>query len=87
MAREGYSSRLERINKLTKKRNERNISRGQLAAKTGLTAARIRAIERGEEVSGSEAKAICRALNTLWSEIWVKFEGMIVVRERKATRW
>lgn len=63
------------------------MTRSELAAETGLSSARIREIERGAEVTGGEAKDICKALNTWWSEIWVNQDGMIVVREKKGSSW
>ena len=86
MPRESYQQRLARINKLTLKRKARDLSLKELADDSGLSVSRLRDIERGAEVTGGEASAVRDALNTHWSEIWVKQDGMIVVREKKGNR-
>ncbi|MEQ1876579.1 MAG: helix-turn-helix transcriptional regulator [Bdellovibrionia bacterium] len=83
MSGKSYLDYLERYNRLTKKREDCGFSRSDLANIVGLTPKRIRNIERGLEVTGGEAKEICRALATRHSEIWVNQDGMIVVREKK----
>jgi DNA-binding XRE family transcriptional regulator len=84
MARESYEMKLSRVNRLAKKREERGFSQSDLARKLGLKTIEIVRIEKGQEVSGGLAKEICRALRTRFTEVWVNFDGMIVVREKKS---
>lgn len=82
MAYESYSKRLARINKLTKRMAELEVSPEELSVASGVSADRILEIQQGYAIKRWEGQRLCESLESPWTDLWVLFEGDWVVRER-----
>lgn len=83
MAYESYADRLERINKLTIRMEELDITRKELADLTGISSRRIRDIQRGSVIEEWEGRILCEHLHRRWNKLWVLYEGEWVARLRE----